>query len=212
MTIPTKTFHNLSKEKNDRIMNAAINEFSLRSFENAMLSNIIKEAKIARGSFYQYFLDKKDLYIHLFNLIGKEKVKYMGEELLNPSDLPFKLIFRELYKTGAKFAIGNPKYVRIFSHLIASHDNIYNELVKDGLEMARQIYIGFINRDKDLGRINKDVDSEVLAELVINMTTNIAINELDLETASFGFERMMERFDKVMYIFEKGILAGEDNV
>ena len=40
------------------IIDAAINEFSLRSYDEAKISNIIRDSKIPRGSLYQYFIDK----------------------------------------------------------------------------------------------------------------------------------------------------------
>ena len=73
--IPKKTFYNLDSEKQQRITSAALNEFALRSYEEANLSNIIKEAKIPRGSFYQYFEDKLDLYKHIFEYIKDKKIE-----------------------------------------------------------------------------------------------------------------------------------------
>ena len=48
--IPKETFSNLAKEKQDRILNASFKEFSERSFEDAKLSNIIRDSKIPRGN------------------------------------------------------------------------------------------------------------------------------------------------------------------
>lgn len=58
--MPTKTFFNLKDEKKERIEKALIHEFGKGSFEQASITNIINYAKIPRGSFYQYFQDKKD--------------------------------------------------------------------------------------------------------------------------------------------------------
>ncbi|MER2064516.1 MAG: TetR/AcrR family transcriptional regulator, partial [Alkalibacterium sp.] len=46
---------------------------SSKSLNEASISNIVKNSKISRGSFYQYFEDKKDLY---FFLIGKFRYNY----------------------------------------------------------------------------------------------------------------------------------------
>lgn len=58
--MPKSTFFNLKQEKIEKIEKALIKEFSRNSFEQASISNIIREAKIPRGSFYQYFEDKED--------------------------------------------------------------------------------------------------------------------------------------------------------
>ncbi|AEV94938.1 TetR family transcriptional regulator [Pediococcus claussenii] len=67
--MPTKTFFNLTQEKRDRILKAAEKEFARVPLYKASISNIVKTAKIPRGSFYQYFEDKEDLYGFYFRLI-----------------------------------------------------------------------------------------------------------------------------------------------
>ena len=58
--MPKSTFFNLSPEKREKIEKAIENEFGRTTFEKASISNIIENAKIPRGSFYQYFEDKED--------------------------------------------------------------------------------------------------------------------------------------------------------
>lgn len=67
--MPSKTFLNLSEEKQNRIISAAIKEFSSVPLEKASINKIIKDAEISRGSFYMYFEDKYDLTLYLFNTI-----------------------------------------------------------------------------------------------------------------------------------------------
>lgn len=63
------TFLNLKKEKQDRIIRAALEEFSENSFSDASITNIVRKAKISRGSFYQYFGNKENLYQYLVNTL-----------------------------------------------------------------------------------------------------------------------------------------------
>ncbi len=204
--IPTQTFFNLSKERQKRIVDAAINEFAAARFENATVSNIVKEAGIARGSFYQYFEDKKDLYLYMFQLIGERKIEYLSEDLKNPQELAFFDLFRELYKSGMKFAVENPKYIQISNLLKASKDLMYKEVFQKNIEIARTIYIGMIERDQEAGRMDKHIDPSTLANIVINMTMNIAFDDALLSSDGvFDFEAYVEEIDKVIYIFEKGI-------
>ena len=64
--MPTETFLKLSDEKKSVILNAAKKEFSRVPFRDASINRIVEEAGISRGSFYQYFEDKKDLLFFLF--------------------------------------------------------------------------------------------------------------------------------------------------
>lgn len=63
----SKTFQNLNEEKKNRVLKVALAEFSRVSLNDASVTNIVKRAEISRGSFYQYFEDKEDLYKYLVN-------------------------------------------------------------------------------------------------------------------------------------------------
>ena len=63
--MPKDTFFNLPEEKRQKIVEAAMLEFENNSFDSASINQIISVAQISKGSFYQYFEDKKDLYMHL---------------------------------------------------------------------------------------------------------------------------------------------------
>lgn len=203
--IPTLTFKNLKEEKKKRILDAAIDEFAVRRFQDAKLSNIIKNAKIPRGSFYQYFKDKLDLYKYVFDKIGEHKLSYLTEDLKNPHKLAFFDLFRELYKTGLKFAYDNPKYMKITSLLLASKDVIYQEVFENNISVAIDFYKMMIIRDQEEGRMDKGIDPDTLAELVINMTMNVTFNAIPSIGNDIDFEYYEKNIEKVIYIFEKGI-------
>ncbi len=60
--MPTSTFFNLPPPKRERLLQAAVEEFAQRPFSEASINRIIRAAEIPRGSFYQYFTDKADLF------------------------------------------------------------------------------------------------------------------------------------------------------
>ena len=62
--MPTKTFFRLRNEKQELIMRAAIHEFVGNGFARAKIGDIAKNAGVAKGSIYQYFEDKKELFIY----------------------------------------------------------------------------------------------------------------------------------------------------
>jgi len=63
--MPTETFLRLPEEKRERFVTAAWEEFLRVPFEEASINKIVLKARIPRGSFYQYFTDKKDLFYYL---------------------------------------------------------------------------------------------------------------------------------------------------
>ena len=59
--MPKQTFYKLPQEKQERILAAAKREFTQVRYSDASINQIIRDAGIPRGSFYQYFDDKVDL-------------------------------------------------------------------------------------------------------------------------------------------------------
>lgn len=210
--MPKDTFLKLTQEKQDRIFNAALNEFSISSFKESKISNIVKEAKIPRGSMYQYFENKLDLYKYVFAKLGDKKLGYMEDIIHNPEDVPFLDLFRRLYEIGIKYAIENPKAVKMAMHLYNSKDIAFDEILEDGLKQAKAFYVGYIESDKLLGRINPEIDTDIFADLMMNMINNISFDELKRGKENLDYNNMIDKFNKKIYILEKGILTGDKNV
>ena len=69
------TYLNLEKDKQERLIDACMEEFSSYTFSDASINRIIKRAEISRGSFYQYFEDKEDCYLEMLGIIAEEKYR-----------------------------------------------------------------------------------------------------------------------------------------
>lgn len=60
-------FFDLKKEKQDRIINAAMKVFALNGYKNASTDDIVKEAGISKGLLFHYFENKIGVYTFLFD-------------------------------------------------------------------------------------------------------------------------------------------------
>ena len=92
--MPKETFFNLKEVKKEKIEKALINEFSRVSFQQASISNIVAEAEIPRGSFYQYFEDKEDAIKYIIQKFIQIEHKKMNQLLIDSN----KDIFESIYK------------------------------------------------------------------------------------------------------------------
>ena len=79
--MPKDTFFRLPDDKRNRILKGAKKEFYNCSFSEASINRIIKDAEIPRGSFYQYFEDKKDLYLYVIEENIKSVISNFGNKL-----------------------------------------------------------------------------------------------------------------------------------
>ncbi len=79
--MPKDTFLNLSEDKKNKIINATKKEFARVPIEEASIKNIVEEAEIARGSFYQYFESKEDLLKYILNSKAKNLEAFLKQSL-----------------------------------------------------------------------------------------------------------------------------------
>lgn len=70
--MPKKTFFNLAEEKREILLKSLHEEFSRVSLNEASIANIVKNADIARGSFYQYFSGKEDAFLYMLEQFALE--------------------------------------------------------------------------------------------------------------------------------------------
>ena len=108
--MPKDTFYHLNIEKKERIINAAKKEFSANLLHKSRVSNIIEEAQIPRGSFYQYFDDLEDLFYYIIDL-SFEELYEEGRKIARETDD----LFDFLEKT---FVIDYKGYFVTKNHLI----------------------------------------------------------------------------------------------
>ncbi len=79
--MPTSTFFNLPPPKREKLLCAAIAEFARKPYGEVSINRIIQAAEIPRGSFYQYFADKTDLFRYVLRCYGEQIVAAVLESL-----------------------------------------------------------------------------------------------------------------------------------
>lgn len=72
-------FEALSAEKQMRIINAALREFSGKLYKNASTDTIANEAEISKGALFNYFGSKRKLYMYIYNFAFSNFVGEMFE-------------------------------------------------------------------------------------------------------------------------------------
>ena len=65
--MPTETFFRLPESKKTRILEAVKAEIARSPYESFSIGTIVRECGISRGSFYQYFRNKEDIYLYLLS-------------------------------------------------------------------------------------------------------------------------------------------------
>ncbi|MCG8541592.1 MAG: TetR/AcrR family transcriptional regulator [Clostridia bacterium] len=208
--MPKQTFFNLPEDKKERILNTAIDEFSKYYYHKASISRIVKNAGIAKGSFYQYFEDKKDLFKYLIGRAGEEKMKHFNPIMTNIDNVNFFEVVRAMYITGIRFAMENPRLQQIADNFIRDNDTrLKQEILGDNIPKSNEMFISMINKGIEKGDLDPSIDVALTASIITNL--NIAISDYFIkEVKGKDYMEMMPLVDKMLYILKNGIKSKKE--
>ncbi len=194
--MPTNTFFNLSEEKKNKILKAANKEFARVPLEQASIKNIVEDAEIARGSFYQYFEDKQDLFEYLMTL----KIGNMQKNLFDMIEREngniiniFINIYDHLIQVG-KVRKNNKFFRQIFENVKTS-DNlmlIKKDVTKNKIE---QTLYELYNKNKDILNVKNEEEFKLVIEMLFAITRRRIVASFkcnDLDEARKDFLKEIE--------------------
>jgi AcrR family transcriptional regulator len=173
--MPTKTFLNLPDEKRERVLAAAINEFSQRNVEEAKIANIVRDAEISRGSLYQYFDNKDDLYIFMFETLRAQRREFALPAFEFYKSSPFLTFFEQYYLRDTEFLIRHQRHIELGKVMYSHAHGVSLGLIQKIQTDFKDTFLIGIGYDMEHGRIRADMDSSVLADLCVHFMTDIFI-------------------------------------
>ena len=171
----TATFRNLPSAKRERIINAAIDEFSQRNVEEAKLSNIVRQAGIPRGSIYQYFPSKEDLYVYIFESLRGARYEYERPAFELYKTQPFLTFFEEFYYRDSSYLLRHPKHIELGKVMYSHARGVSMGLIRAIQKRYRDTFLVGIDYDKEHGRMRPDLDATALADLCTHFVTDVFI-------------------------------------
>jgi len=169
--MPKKTFFNLPDDKRERIAELAIEEFSERPYSKASISRMVERAGIAKGSFYQYFEDKLDVYRWLmFDYTAAKKLAFLKEHPA-PTAISFFEQLEHLFLFGLKFGLTHPRLSRAAASLwhFEATDKDLATLAGERQKIARENFIAILKQGQAAGQVRTDVDLQLAAEMLLAM-------------------------------------------
>lgn len=175
-----------------------------------------KTAGVAKGSFYQYFEDKKDLLLYLIQL-GLEEKKAMVASLDIPApEGGFFDSLRSVFTLQVGHSIEHPRLAevahRAFYGALPFKDEMIEGLKKGGIEAYR----GMLLKGMADGSLRPDIDidaatfviSTVFAELSRYLEQQLGLDNKAMFTRELTEEQWAEasrKFDGILQLLESGL-------
>lgn len=165
--MPKETFFRLKDEKQETVLRAAIHEFVKHGFERAKVSNIARKAGIAKGSIYQYFEDKKELYIYC----AEWSLRIFMEKLDKRANITEMDVF-EYFENGVgkSKTIDEEREIIIFMQYISREPGLIAPSLK-AMYNATELYgKRLIQNSKNKGVVRVDIDDDILLDYYLAVT------------------------------------------
>lgn len=164
--MPKKTFFNLREDKRIRIIDAALNQFCSHPFDKVSINTIVKEANISKGSFYQYFNDKLDLYTYILEKIIKIKEEVFDEMFYNTyRNMNLFQILKLLIDMSDALFSKYQRYVKM-SEFLFQDRALRNEILLKYKYKTNDIIIKLLEKERKKGTIKSDLPNPVLAQII----------------------------------------------
>ena len=162
-----ETWWNLPDEKREHVTWAAVAEFARRGFAAGSLNTIAREAKIAKGSLFQYFDDKLDL----FSTVSAMSNSDLRAEVLHGIDLDRGPFFPSLRRFVTRWLA----YFREHPLERAAGFATAHEIDEEARAAVRQVtnagyvevLLPMVRRASESGELRPDADVEQVVAMTI---------------------------------------------
>jgi AcrR family transcriptional regulator len=175
--MPTVTWSRLGAERRAAVVAAAETEFAAHGFSGGSLNVIARRAGVAKGSLFQYFADKRDLYAHITD-IGSQRVRSHMEQqirLLDPTR-PFFAFLTDLLDVWVAYFAEHPRERAL--HAAASFEvdtdarvSVRAVIHRHYLEVLRPL----VHDARSRGDLDRDADTDALLSLLLMILPHLAL-------------------------------------
>ena len=214
--MPFPTFFNLPEEKRQLILDCAIEEFAQKDYDSASISQIVARAGIAKGSLYQYFTDKSDLYRYLLELAAQKKAEMLAEAQPADPDAGLFATLRRLFQEMARFELRYPLLAKIGYRATYGKSPLPDETLARGKQSTLKFFVDLVERGKRSGEIRAEADtagaafifSAVLSQMGEFLAARAGISAGEIGSSGrypVQDAQVQEAFDQLMSILQFGL-------
>lgn len=175
--MPTVTWARLDPARRAAVIEAAEAEFGARGFSQGSLNVIARRAKVAKGSLFQYFADKRDLYAFVAETGGQRVRAHMEERIreLDPSR-PFFAFLTDLLDAWVAYFADHPgdRALHAAASLEVDADariSVQTVIHRHYLAVLRPL----VHDAQRRGDLRADADTDVLLSLLLLIFPHLAL-------------------------------------
>ncbi len=174
--MPTATFFKLPEEKRNKLVSAIKAELSRASFDKISINKIIQQANIPRGSFYQYFSDKRDMFGYIADDYQQRMIKDVLTSLQRSGGNLF-VMFEDMLDFIIRFGADQDSRAyckNLFADILINNGSYFNLMDRDKGEALLPGLIPHINTA--MLDLRSTSDFLRIFEILMSVTLDSALN------------------------------------
>jgi len=167
--MPTVTWARVDPARRAAVIEAAESEFGAHGFSGGSLNVIARRAGVAKGSLFQYFADKRDLYAYIAD-IGSQRVRAYVEDLIGDLDptRPFFEFLTDLLDAWVAYFAEHPHERALHAAATLEADTDARISVRSVIHRHYLAVLRPLLRDAQVrGDLRADADTEALLSLLL---------------------------------------------
>lgn len=174
--MPKTTFFRLRDEKQEAVLRAAIHEFVEKGFAGAKIADIAQNAGVAKGSMYQYFDNKEELFVYC----AEWGLGIFMQKLDARSNITDMDVFEYFEDNAAKLAtINEERELTAFMQIMSREPNLAAPSLKAMYNIGDLYCKKLIQNSKKKGVVRSDIDDELLMEYFLGVTERFKMRWID---------------------------------
>jgi AcrR family transcriptional regulator len=175
--MPTVTWARLDGQRRAAVVAAAEAEFAAHGFSRGSLNVIARRAGVAKGSLFQYFADKRDLYAFISD-VASQRVRVYMEDRIRELDAsrPFFEFLTDLLDVWVVYFAEHPRERAL--HAAASFEvdtdvrvSVRAVVHRHYLEVLRPL----VQDARARGDLHRDADTDTLLSLLLMILPHLAL-------------------------------------
>jgi len=199
-------FLNLKSEKQEKILEAAIEEFADKGFKKASTNEIIKEAQISKGILFHYFKNKKNLFLFVYDY-SVELIMDEFSKKVDWGEVDFFIKLRQI--ASVKFELVNihPKIFKFFEGAVIEEcAEVKDEIEERNKNLSESNYSKLFE-NIDVTKFNDGIDVGRAINIVMWTLDGFGKSELQKakvsESKQLNYEKIFSEMDVYMTMCKK---------
>ena len=164
-------FFDLKKEKQDRMINAALRVFAIEGYQHGSTDDIVRDASVSKGLLFHYFTSKLGLYSFLYDYSVRFFMLEVDSEI-DRNESNFYILYSQFVKAQANSMRQYP-YLQMFLHSAETEtDQEAAVAIVERKAVLHNMYAGIMKKG-DISRFVEGADYEKIGHLLDYMIWGI---------------------------------------